>query len=378
MVGSGSLASGTFTGSAAGSSASERASVDCASASVSDWEMPSPARSESGSALVPASGLRGLPNENGLATVVLCFALGVARPLLEGVPGFELGAEREASGEGFVAGADAVALEAADVRGVVVVDDFERGVDFADALGLVVCGLVDVLGLLTASGSAGLPAAAVRERGVPLLGPDAFLTPLMLLTALPVLPLRLRAISDGPAPAPSTGVVGFDLISVGLVLAEAVLKVEVDMVGLPVKTGDDRSLAGDFLVVDSTRGRALASEAVVGAAAVECLRVGVAPDLALSALVVEACEIAETDDSRLEAWVGDSGSSVEGKGTETGGGELHRGELGAESLPVSACGEEGQPSPSTWTPSSLSAEPGTTSGTTSTLGLVITGARTGL
>ena len=315
--------------------------------------------------------MRLLPNEKGFATVVLDLPLGVARPLDDGVAGLEFGAEREASGEVLVVGGEEPTDEAAEVRSLLA-DALEAGVELADEGALrMACGLVDVLGFLTASTSPSLAAAAaVCDLGIPLLGTGGalFLAALTLLDTLPVLPLRLRLVPG----APSLGVVGFNLVLVGLVRAELGLPAA-DREGLTSRTGEVRVLAGD-LVVDSTRGRALASEAAVGAAAVECLRWGVPPKRTLSALVVEFCDTAE---SLLATPVGEPSPSVDGNGTPTGGGELHSGEPGADSLPPSAWGDDGVPRPSTWTPRSLSAEPGTASGTTSIVGFVTTGARTG-
>lgn len=252
---------------------------------MSDCEMPRPVGGASDEARLATSDLRVLPNENGLATVVLGLPLGVARPLDDGVPGLELGAEREASGEVLVIGGEELTLDPAEVCGLLEVD-LEAGVDLADEGALLTaCGLVDVLGFLatSASPSFAAAAAAARDLGVPLLGtaaPFPF-TPLALLDTLPMLPLLLRGVSG----TPSLGVVGLERVLVGLVWYEAVLPVA-ESEGLAVRTGEARILVSDLLV-DSTLGRALASEAAVGAAAVECLRCGVAPERALSALAVD-------------------------------------------------------------------------------------------
>lgn len=249
--------------------------------------------------------------------------LGVARPL-DGVPGLDGGAEREASGEVLVVGGEAFTLDVFEVRSLL-----EAGVELADVDALLVVGLIDVLGFLAASATPSFAVAAARALGVPTLGTAPFLTAVTPLDTLPALPLLLRPI----AAAPTFGVAGFDRTPAGLVLADPPLAA--DSAGLAARTGEARTLVGDF-VVDSTRGLVLARDAAVGAAAVECLRAGVAGERALSALEVEAWETAETLDSLREGPVGDSGSSVEGNGTATGGGELHSGEPGADSRPLTA------------------------------------------
>lgn len=171
------------------------------------------------------------------------------------------------------------------------------------------------------------------------------------------------------------GVAGLDRTPVGLVRGE--LLADVDASGVAGKAGEDRSRVGDFLGVDSTRGRVFARKEAVGAektVVVEGLRGGAwVGDRALEL----ACEDCETCDSLLEDGEGDADrcSSVEGKGTATGGGELLSGEFGAESRPGVARGDEGEARPSRGRLRSASAEPGTASTSTSIEGLVITGGR---